>query len=172
MAELSVADSSAGPLMICMRAGFLPAGRCWEAVWTEKIRMLTETAITNRGSLLMCRPHGCFTLQKMHRRRGATSKCHLSSGSFHLLAKWTNRRRKSANRYGQLPVNVLESGYGVVKPSVSVFRKATIWSSSVAVKPSLPIVMSFVCGTSGTGQQFTFSLVPAGQFPDVTSKGY
>src|ERR1039458_2286055 len=92
MAELSVADSSAGPLMICMRADFLPAGRCSEAVWTEKITMLTETAITNRRSLLMCRPHGCFTLQKTHRRRGATAKCHLSSGSFHLLAKWTSQR--------------------------------------------------------------------------------
>jgi hypothetical protein len=39
--------SSAGPLMICMRAAFLPAGRGWEAVWTEKIGMLTETAIAN-----------------------------------------------------------------------------------------------------------------------------
>src|ERR1700686_2878810 len=109
MAELSVADSSAGPLTICMRAAFLPAGCCWEAVWTEKIRMLTETAITNGGSLLM-NPHGCFALQKTHRRRGAAAECHLSSGSFHLLAQWTSRRRKTTNRYGQLPVNVLESG--------------------------------------------------------------
>src|SRR5258708_17908777 len=159
MADLSVADSNVGPLMICIRAAFLPAGRCWEAVWTEKIRMPTETAITNRSSLLMCCPHGCFTLQKTHRRRGASAKCHFSSGSFHLLAKWTNRRRKSANNHGQLPVNVLESWYRVVKPAVSVFMKATIWSSSLGVKLSLPIGMSFVCGTSGARQQFTFSLV-------------
>ena len=33
------------------------------------------------------------------------------------------------------------------------------------------IVMSFVCGTSGIGQQFTFSLVPCGQFPEVTLNG-
>src|ERR1700686_345939 len=65
MAELSVADSSAGPLTNCMRAAFLPTGRCWEAVWTEKIRMLTETAIANRTSLLMYTAHmGVFTLLK------------------------------------------------------------------------------------------------------------
>ena len=42
--------------MMRMRAALFPAGRCWEAVWTEKIRMLTETAITNRSSLLMRSP--------------------------------------------------------------------------------------------------------------------
>ena len=34
----------------------------------------------------------------------------------------------------QTPVKVLMSGYGVVKPSLSVWRKATIWFSSVSVK--------------------------------------
>src|SRR4029077_8532643 len=85
MAELSVADSSAGPLMICMRAAFLPAGRGCEAVWTEKMRMLTETAIANRTSLLMYRPHGCFHATKHAPSSGRDSRCHVSSGSFHFL---------------------------------------------------------------------------------------
>ena len=71
-----------------------------------------------------------------------------------------------------IPVNVLMSGYGLVKPSVRVWRKATIWFSSVSVRPSLPIVMSRLLGTSGIGQQSTFSVFPAGQFPEVTGKGY
>src|SRR5712671_2247236 len=70
------------------------------------------------------------------------------------------------------PVYILMSGYGLVKPSESVWRKATIWFSSVSVKPSLPIVMSRLLGTSGIGQQSTFSVFPAGQFPEVTAKGY
>jgi hypothetical protein len=68
----------------------------------------------------------------------------------------------------QAPVNVLMSGYGLVKPSVRVWRKATIWFSSVSVRPSIPIVMSMLLGTSGFGQQFTFSTVPVGQCPEVT----
>src|ERR1019366_3663866 len=103
MAELSVADSSAGPLMICMRADFLPAGRCSEAVWTEKITMLTETAITNRRSLLMCRPHGCFTLQKTHRRRGATAKCHLSLRLFPLACKVDEPEEKNSHQLRTTP---------------------------------------------------------------------
>jgi len=71
----------------------------------------------------------------------------------------------------QAPVNLSMSGYGVVKPSVSVCRKATIWSSSLSVKPSFPTVMSILFGTSGIGQQFTFSIVPAGQCPEVTLNG-
>jgi hypothetical protein len=63
------------------------------------------------------------------------------------------------------------SGYGVVKPSLSVCKKATIWFSSVSDKPSLPTVMSILFGTSGIGQQVTFSVVPAGQFPEVTGSG-
>src|SRR6202140_1150820 len=74
-------------------------------------------------------------------------------------------------RVAHTPVNLLISGYGVVKPSVSVWRKATIWFSSKSVKPSLPMVMSRLFGTSGLGQQFTFSIVPAGQFPEVTLWG-
>src|ERR1700730_18650650 len=70
------------------------------------------------------------------------------------------------------PVYVLMSGYGLVKPSESVWRKATIWFSSVSFKPSLPIVMSMLFLTSGIGQQSTFSVVPFGQCPDVTGKGY
>src|SRR5438477_8536730 len=70
------------------------------------------------------------------------------------------------------PVYILMSGYGLVKPSESVWRKATIWFSSVSVKPSLPIVMSRLLGTSGIGQQSTFSVLPAGQCPEVTGKGY
>src|ERR1700688_1688858 len=69
------------------------------------------------------------------------------------------------------PVNLLISGYGVVKPSVSVWRKATIWFSSVSDKPSLPMVMSSLFLTSGLGQQVTFSIVPDGQWPEVTLKG-
>src|SRR6202166_5472529 len=69
------------------------------------------------------------------------------------------------------PVNLLISGYGVVKPSGSVSRKATIWFSSVSVKPSLPMVMSRLLGTSGLGQQVTFSIVPDGQCREVTLKG-
>src|SRR6266853_4000040 len=68
----------------------------------------------------------------------------------------------------QTPVNALMSGYGRVNPSESVWRKATIWFSSVSLKPSIPIVMSRLLGTSGIGQQFTFSTVPFGQCPEVT----
>src|SRR6267378_17541 len=70
-----------------------------------------------------------------------------------------------------MPVNVLMLGYGLVKPSVRVWRKATIWFSSVSLKKSLPIVMSRLFLTSGIGQQSTFSVVPFGQCPEVTSKG-
>jgi hypothetical protein len=70
------------------------------------------------------------------------------------------------------PVYVLMSGYGLVNPSESVWRKATIWFSSVSVKPSLPTVMSRLLETSGIGQQSTFSVFPAGQCPEVTGKGY
>jgi hypothetical protein len=69
-----------------------------------------------------------------------------------------------------IPVNVLISGYGLVKPSVRVCRNATIWFSSVSVRPSIPIVVSMLLGTSGFGQQSTFSVVPAGQCPEVTLK--
>src|ERR1700730_3840876 len=66
------------------------------------------------------------------------------------------------------PVYVLMSGYGLVKPSESVWRKATIWFSSVSLKPRLPTVMSSLFLTSGIGQQVTFSIVPFGQCPEVT----
>jgi hypothetical protein len=70
----------------------------------------------------------------------------------------------------QTPVKAFMLGYGLVKPSVSVCRNATIWFSSVSVKPRFPIVMSSVLGfgTSGVGQQVTFSIVPALQCPEVT----
>jgi hypothetical protein len=55
-----------------------------------------------------------------------------------------------------------------VKPSESVWRKATIWFSSVSVKPSMPVVVSRLFGTSFIGQQVTLSIVPGGQCPDVT----
>ena len=46
----------------------------------------------------------------------------------------------------------------VTKPSVRVWRKATISSSSVLVRPRLPICVVFrVGGYSGSGQQVTFS---------------
>src|SRR6266850_1974614 len=67
-----------------------------------------------------------------------------------------------------VPVKVFRLGYGFVKPSVRVCRKATIWFSSRSVKARLPVVMSRLFLTSGTGQQSTFSVVPAGQCPDVT----
>src|SRR5467141_2617157 len=65
------------------------------------------------------------------------------------------------------PVYVLMSGYGLVKPSESVWRNATIWFSSVSLNPSIPTVMSILFGTSGIGQQSTFSVFPAGQCPEV-----
>src|SRR6266436_1470206 len=71
-----------------------------------------------------------------------------------------------------VPVKVLMLGNGVVKPSVRVCRKATIWFSSRSVKARLPVVMSILFLTSGIGQQVTFSIVPAGQCPDVTGKAY
>src|SRR5260370_37465578 len=70
-----------------------------------------------------------------------------------------------------IPVNVLMSGYGRVKPSDSVWRKVTIWFSSVSLNPSIPTVMSSLFLTSGIGQQSTFSVFPAGQCPEVTLKG-
>src|SRR3989442_10156895 len=69
-----------------------------------------------------------------------------------------------------VPVNVSRLGKGVVKPSVRVCRKATIWFSCRSVKARLPVVMSRLFLTSGIGQQFTFSTVPGGQCPDVTGK--
>ncbi len=68
----------------------------------------------------------------------------------------------------QLPVNVSLLGYGLVKPSVNVIRNATIWFSSVSVKPSIPVVMSKLFVTSFIGQQVTLSIVPGGQCPEVT----
>src|ERR1700730_1603256 len=60
---------------------------------------------------------------------------------------------------------------GRVETVVSACMKATIWFSSWSVKPSLPMVWSRLFGTSGIGQQSTFSVVPAGQCPDVTLNG-
>src|SRR5712664_2580429 len=71
----------------------------------------------------------------------------------------------------QAPVYVLMLGYGRVKPSVRVWRNATIWFSSVSVKPSLPIVIFMLLLTSGIGQQSIFSVFPAEQCPEVTLKG-
>src|ERR1017187_8298220 len=57
--ESATANSSAGPLMISMRAAFLLAGGCWEVIWTENIGMLTETVIaSDRSSLLIYNPLG------------------------------------------------------------------------------------------------------------------
>src|SRR3989475_6302258 len=71
-----------------------------------------------------------------------------------------------------VPVNVFRLGYGFVKPSVRVCRKATTWFSSWSVKPRLPVVMSTLFLTSGIGQQSTFSVFPGGQCPDVTGLAY
>jgi hypothetical protein len=50
------------------------------------------------------------------------------------------------------------SAQGVgLKLSVSVFRKSTICSSSLGLKPRLPTVLSRFAATSGAGQQVTFS---------------
>jgi hypothetical protein len=57
---------------------------------------------------------------------------------------------------------------GWTKPSVSVWRNATTSSSSAEVKPRWPMVMFSLLGSSGIGQQVTFSTVPAGQCPDST----
>src|SRR3989442_7729022 len=67
-----------------------------------------------------------------------------------------------------VPINVFRLGYGFVKPSVRVCRKATTWFSSRSVMARLPVVMSRLFLTSGIGQQSTFSVVPDGQCPDVT----
>src|SRR5436305_1139961 len=69
-----------------------------------------------------------------------------------------------------VPVKMFRLGYGLVNPSVRVCRKATIWFSCRSVKARLPVVMSRLFLTSGIGQQFTFSIVPGGQCPDVTGK--
>src|SRR6267143_6925559 len=69
-----------------------------------------------------------------------------------------------------VPVKMFRLGYGFVNPSVRVCRKATIWFSCRSVKARLPVVMSRLFLTSGIGQQSTFSVVPAGQCPDVTGK--
>src|SRR2546427_12257084 len=71
-----------------------------------------------------------------------------------------------------VPVKVFRLGYGFVKPSVRVCRKATTWFSSWSVMARLPVVMSRLFLTSGIGQQVTFSIVPGGQCPDVTGKAY
>ena len=44
----------------------------------------------------------------------------------------------------QAPVKVSLLRYGLVKPSDNVCRKVTIWSSSLSVKPRLPVVMSML----------------------------
>jgi hypothetical protein len=70
----------------------------------------------------------------------------------------------------QAPVKVSLLSQGLVKPSVSVRRKITIWSSSLSVRPRLPTVMSMLLATSGMGQQSTFSVVPFGQWPRVAPR--
>src|SRR5258706_4435428 len=76
----------------------------------------------------------------------------------------------------QVPVKVLmlgkvlTPGLAGLKPSVAANMMMTSWFSSVSVKPSLPTVMSRLFGTSGIGQQVTFSTVPDGQCPEVTGK--
>ena len=42
------------------------------------------------------------------------------------------------------------------------------YDRALAVNPRFPVVMSMLFGTSGIGQQFTFSVVPGGQCPEVT----
>src|ERR1700704_4689031 len=86
MAELCVADSSVGPSMIRMLATFLPAGGCWETVWVEKVRMLTQTVIATDRSLLIL---------KTRRHRGVTSWCYFSSGSFHLRLLFSIRSERT-----------------------------------------------------------------------------
>src|SRR5258708_5157411 len=72
----------------------------------------------------------------------------------------------------QTPVKVSLLAYGLVNPSVSVSMKMTIWFSSSSVRPRLPLVISILFGTSGIGQQSTFSVVPGGQCPEVTGYAY
>src|SRR4029077_1672389 len=55
---------------------------------------------------------------------------------------------------------------------VSVSKKATIWSSSLSVKPSIPVVVSRLFGTSFIGQQVTLSIVPDGQCPEYRGFGF
>src|ERR1700730_2013834 len=57
------------------------------------------------------------------------------------------------------------------KPSVRVSRNATRSFSSAFVKPSLPMVIFSLFGSSGGGQQFTFSTVPARQAPATNAPG-
>ena len=61
-------------------------------------------------------------------------------------------------RRGVAVVECLEKGYDLIL--------------LLSVRPSSPVVISTFCGTSGSGQQVTFSTVPAGQFPDSTGYAY
>src|SRR5258706_2621326 len=58
----------------------------------------------------------------------------------------------------QTPVKGSLLGEGVVKTSERVCRKATIWFSSLSVKPSVPLVLSRLSGTSFIGHQVTPSM--------------
>ena len=51
------------------------------------------------------------------------------------------------------------------KPSVRVSRNATRSFSSALVKPRWPMVIFSLFGSSGGGQQFTFSTVPGRHCP-------
>src|SRR5260370_40030114 len=72
----------------------------------------------------------------------------------------------------QEPVKISLLRQGLVKPSDNVSRNLTIWFSSSSVKPRLPLVISILFRTSGIGQQSTFSVVPGGQWPEVTGYAY
>ena len=57
------------------------------------------------------------------------------------------------------------------KPSVRVSRNATRSFSSVLVKPRSPMVIFSLFGSSGGGQQFTFSIVPGRHWPLTNASG-
>src|SRR6266446_5411340 len=96
----------------------------------------------------------------------------ISNPSFKVLRERSSSIEQSGESRGAnhkvRPHVVSANGSQGLKPSTRVFKKATMSSSSSGVKPSLPMVVFSLLGSSGIGQHVTFSTVPAGQCPDNT----
>src|SRR6266478_1947065 len=177
MVKWSVANSSAGAAVISTRSALLAAGSTCAAVGLEESRLPTVVVIASvRSSPLM----DVLVLTRVLR----VASCHygmggLGTGGTPQIAVAQGGRGGVGIRNSfpwvdaeppvmHVPVKLVMLGYGVAKPSVRACRKITIWFSSRSVKPRLPVVVSILFLTSGIGQQSTFSVVPAGQCPDVT----
>src|SRR3989442_14836088 len=187
MVRWPLANSSSGPLVISTRSAFLAGGSTCAAAGWNASRLPTVVVIASarssafmdvlvRGGRETDRASRVGRLASCHYGigivgNGATPQiadAHDGSGGVGIieLFPWV----AAVPPVMHVPVNVSRLGYGFVKPSVRVCRKATIWFSSWSVKPSLPVVMSILFLTSGIGQQVTLSTVPGGQCPDVTGK--